>query len=89
MVEALVARVVEERQAQQAQRGAAAAILIFAPGAEEISKICRGLQGSPRVGRAAGGGGVWVLPLHGGLPPAQQAKVFERPPKGEAEKGEE
>lgn len=23
-----------------------------------------------------------VLPLHGGLPPSQQARVFNRPPKG-------
>lgn len=32
---------------------------------------------------AAGGGGVLVLPLHGGLPPSQQTRVFNRPPKGE------
>eukprot|EP00959_Pyramimonas_sp_CCMP1952_P191377 4001580-Pyramimonas_sp.AAC.1 len=24
----------------------------------------------------------WVLPLHGGLPPEEQKKVFERPPRG-------
>jgi hypothetical protein len=83
LVEALVGHVVEARQAQQAQRGGAAAILIFAPGAEEINRICRALQSSPRVRAAAGGGSLWVLPLHGGLPPAQQARVFDRPPKGE------
>lgn len=27
---------------------------------------------------------VQVLPLHGGLPPSQQTRVFNRPPKGEA-----
>jgi HrpA-like RNA helicase len=36
------------------------------------------------VAAAAGGGGALVLPLHGGLPPSQQARVFDRPPRGEA-----
>ena len=87
LVEALVSHVVEARQAQQAQQGAAAAILIFAPGAEEINRVCRALQGSPRLRSTAPAGAtagaLWVLPLHGGLPPAQQARVFDRPPRGE------
>lgn len=74
--------VVEARQAQQAQQGGAAAILIFATGAEEINRVVRALQGSPRVRSAARGGALWVLPLHGGLPPSQQARVFDRPPQG-------
>ena len=53
-----------------------------AAGADEISRICRTLSSSGRVAAAAGGGGVLVLPLHGGLPPSQQARVFNRPPKG-------
>lgn len=52
-------------------------------GADEISRICRTLSASGRVAAAAGGGGVLVLPLHGGLPPSQQSRVFNRPPKGE------
>jgi HrpA-like RNA helicase len=51
-------------------------------GADEISRICRALSSSARVAAAAGGGGALVLPLHGGLPPSQQARVFNRPPKG-------
>lgn len=53
------------------------AILVFAPGVEDISRICRQLAASPRLR-----GGVQVLPLHGGLPPSQQARVFDRPPRG-------
>jgi HrpA-like RNA helicase len=58
------------------------AILVFAPGADEIGRIVRTLQQSGKVA-AASPGGVRVLPLHGGLPPSQQTKVFERPPRGE------
>ena len=46
------------------------AILIFAPGAGEIDALCRHLK-------SALGEGAWVLPLHGGLPPNQQRKVFQ------------
>ncbi|PRW33164.1 P-loop containing nucleoside triphosphate hydrolase isoform A [Chlorella sorokiniana] len=94
LIEALVAHLLSTRgQRQQQQEGGgkrrggggdddANAILIFAPGADEISRICRTLSSSGRVAAAAGGGGVQVLPLHGGLPPSQQARVFNRPPKG-------
>jgi HrpA-like RNA helicase len=45
------------------------------------------LQGSAKLTAAVnsgtgGGGGVRVLPLHGGLPAAVQSRVFERPPRG-------
>ena len=95
LIEAVVAHVVNTRGQRPAgvpgssgsgngagenhkDRDDANAILIFAPGVEEIGRICRQLQGSPRL-RA----GALVLPLHGGLPPSQQARVFQRPPKGE------
>ncbi|KAL4527192.1 hypothetical protein Ndes2526B_g09099 [Nannochloris sp. 'desiccata'] len=57
------------------------AILIFAPGADEISRIVRALENSPRLAAAAPGG-IRALPLHGGLPPSHQTRVFERPPPG-------
>lgn len=60
---------------------APSAILVFAPGAEEIGRIVRTLQNSPRLAAAAPGG-VRALPLHGGLPPSHQARVFDRPPAG-------
>jgi ATP-dependent RNA helicase DHX57 len=59
------------------------AILIFAPGAEEIGRIVRTLQSSPRLAAAANPHGVRVLPLHGALPPSQQTLVFQRPQRGE------
>eukprot|EP00887_Chlorella_sp_A99_P002300 scaffold10.g2300.t1 len=91
LIEALVAHVVSTAAAaqQEPQRGGgggggggggkddANAILVFAPGVEDISRICRQLAASPRLR-----GGVQVLPLHGGLPPSQQARVFDRPPRG-------
>ena len=54
------------------------AILIFAPGGEEINRICRLLQNVS----LSDGQKLQVLPLHGALPPSQQAKVFKRPPSG-------
>ena len=81
LIEAVVAHVLSSRRKQQLADDNASAILIFAPGADEISRICRGLQASPRVLAAAGA--LRVLPLHGGLPPSQQTRVFDRPPRGE------
>ena len=53
------------------------AILVFLPGAFEIAKLQRQLEGSAVLQRALEGGRAIVLPLHGALPPAQQQKVFE------------
>ena len=53
------------------------AILVFLPGALEISKLQRQLEASPRLARALRGGAAHVLPLHGSLPPAAQAAVFK------------
>jgi ATP-dependent RNA helicase DHX57 len=51
------------------------AILIFMPGAPEIDRLVRQLQGSSRLSGAVGrAGGVRVLPLHGGLPSAVQVR---------------
>jgi ATP-dependent RNA helicase DHX57 len=59
------------------------AVLIFMPGAPEIDQLVRQLQGSSKLTAAAGGAkGLRVLPLHGGLPAAVQARVFERPRPG-------
>lgn len=47
----------------------------FSPGAPEIDRLVRQLQGSSRLAGAVGrAGAVRVLPLHGGLPPAVQVK---------------
>ena len=56
------------------------AILIFVPGADSISKIVKCLQTSSRILESSIK--LQVLPLHGGLPPSQQNKVFERPQRG-------
>lgn len=56
------------------------AILIFVPGAYLINKLVKGLQHSSSIINQ--GFKVLALPLHGGLPPSQQSKVFERPPAG-------
>ena len=45
----------------------AKAILIFMPGAPEISRLVRLLDSSPRL-RQAAQGQLKVLPLHGALP---------------------
>ena len=43
----------------------------------------RALQRSQRLmGLTDGGAALRLLPLHGGLPPAQQQRVFDRPPPG-------
>jgi ATP-dependent RNA helicase DHX57 len=63
------------------KRAQAGAILVFAPGADEIARVVRALQNSGRLAAQAPGG-VRVLPLHGGLPPSHQSRVFERPPPG-------
>eukprot|EP00878_Enallax_costatus_P012006 GHUV01012535.1.p1 GENE.GHUV01012535.1~~GHUV01012535.1.p1 ORF type:complete len:538 (+),score=178.81 GHUV01012535.1:448-2061(+) len=61
--------------------GSMGAVLIFMPGAPEIDRLVRQLQTSSKV-LAAAGKGLRVLPLHGGLPPSVQSRVFDRPPKG-------
>ena len=56
------------------------AILVFVPGAYLITKLVKALSSSLEISRS--GFKVMALPLHGGLPPSQQSKVFDRPPPG-------
>ena len=49
------------------------AILCFVPGAAEVDKLCRAVARDLR--RAT------VVPLHGSLPPRDQRRAFQRPPK--------
>eukprot|EP00775_Hariotina_reticulata_P004412 gene4412-4665_t len=73
----------EAAAASAGGRGMMGAVLIFMPGAPEIDRLVRQLQGSSRLTAAAGGAkGLRVLPLHGGLPAGTQARVFERPRPG-------
>ena len=58
------------------------AILIFMPGAPEISRAVRAIEASPAVRSAARGGALMIVPLHGGLSPDAQARAFVRPPPG-------
>lgn len=60
--------------------GAAAAtgsVLVFMPGTGEIDRLCRQLEHATE-----GGQGLWVLPLHGSLPPQKQRAVFDPAPRG-------
>ena len=52
------------------------AILVFLPGVGEISRMCSELQ------RCSCSSRLFVVPLHGALPPAEQSKAFRDPPRG-------
>ena len=55
------------------------AVLVFLPGAPEISRLQRALLASERLAEAAGGRQcLRVLPLHGSLSSADQTRVFSR-----------
>lgn len=56
--------------------GAPRAILIFLPGAPEINRLVRVLQGSTALQQACQGRKPNVLPLHGALAPAQQVSRY-------------
>lgn len=60
------------------------AILIFMPGAPEIDRLVRQLNNSSKLSSVISGhaASLRVLPLHGSLPPAAQARVFERGGRG-------
>ncbi len=51
------------------------AVLIFIPGELEINRVANGL-------RTRSSESLYILPLHGSLPPDQQALVFTIPPSG-------
>lgn len=48
-----------------------------------VSTQIRALQRSQQLAELTDGGrALRLLPLHGGLPPQQQQRVFDRPPPG-------
>lgn len=57
--------------------GSNGSVLVFMPGTGEIDRLCRQLEHATE-----GGQGLWVLPLHGSLPPAKQRAVFDPAPRG-------
>lgn len=72
LIDLLVKRIDEEERRQQRN----GAILIFLPGAAEISSVIQ------RLSSGFGKQLLWPLPLHSLLSPDEQARVFARPPKG-------
>ena len=64
-------------QAGDAKEDDASAILVFLPGAPEISRLIRVLQQSASLQRAAAGQKLLLLPLHGSLPPTEQVTPFD------------
>ena len=67
-------------RAEEMQResgGPAGAILVFLPGWNEISQLRDQLAADARFGAD-----VLVLPLHSMVPPSEQKRVFQRPPRG-------
>jgi ATP-dependent RNA helicase DHX57 len=74
LIEQLVAYILKNNTHQ------GGSLVIFAPGADEISKICRILSTSTKLQQSAASSSLRILPLHGGLPPTQQSRVFDRPP---------
>ena len=74
LLEQVMVRIVGNGQVPQGP----SAVLVFLPGMGEIQTLKRQLEGSLRLR----GANLWVLPLHGSLPSQEQARVFERPPKG-------
>jgi len=68
---------------KEASKKPGGAVLVFLPGAPEISRLQRALMASDKLASAAGGrSNVRVLPLHGSLSSGDQTKVFARPPPG-------
>lgn len=59
-------------QGEVPETGPARAILVFLPGAPEISRLVRTLQQSAALRQVAQGSKLQVLPLHGSLPAAEQ-----------------
>lgn len=59
--------------------GSAGAILVFLPGWDEISKLRDMLREHPTLGKQQE---ALIYPLHSMVAPAEQRKVFQRPPQG-------
>ena len=56
------------------------AVLVFLSGTKEIESMMETLLRRPQFSSPQCA--QWVLALHGGLPPDEQRRVFERPPSG-------
>ena len=63
---------------QTAHGGPAGAVLVFLPGWNEISQLRDNMAADPRFSD----GTTLVLPLHSMVPPQDQKRVFQRPPRG-------
>jgi ATP-dependent RNA helicase DHX36 len=74
LIHNLIVWIVKERAVDEGSDGA---ILVFLPGWDEISKLRESLTADYNICHAA-----TVLPLHSMVAPAEQRKVFQRPPKG-------
>ena len=74
LIHNLIVWIVKERAVDEGSDGA---ILVFLPGWDEISKLRDSLTADYNICHAA-----TVLPLHSMVAPAEQRKVFQRPPKG-------
>lgn len=72
----LVARVVQKIH-QKDLSGTDGSILIFMSGSAEIDRAIDAIEQNP-----ATRGQTWSLPLHSGLSPSDQRRVFDSPPKG-------
>lgn len=70
-------RAEEVRRESGEALGPDGAVLVFLPGWHEISQLRDALEADPRFGKD-----VLVLPLHSMVPPAEQKRVFRRPPPG-------
>ena len=73
----IVATRAEEVKRESGGVGPDGAVLVFLPGWHEISQLRDMLEADPRFGKD-----VLVLPLHSMVPPAEQKRVFKRPPAG-------
>jgi ATP-dependent RNA helicase DHX36 len=74
LIHNLIVWIMKERAIDEGSEGA---ILVFLPGWDEISKLRDSLTADYNVCHSAS-----VLPLHSMVAPADQRKVFQRPPKG-------
>lgn len=89
LVEAAVWHVCRQFRLDPQATATSGAILVFLPGTGEITTLLDRLQTSLRQGACSATGkstprpgDIWLLPLHGSLPTAQQRRVFEIPPTG-------
>eukprot|EP00178_Gracilaria_changii_P017569 TRINITY_DN500_c0_g1_i2.p1 TRINITY_DN500_c0_g1~~TRINITY_DN500_c0_g1_i2.p1 ORF type:complete len:1343 (-),score=190.46 TRINITY_DN500_c0_g1_i2:4236-8264(-) len=72
----LIDMLVKYIDAQNRKQGKSGAVLIFLPGTAEISTMVQ------RLSSGDGSNQLWPLPLHSLLPPNDQSRVFNAPPKG-------